>query len=258
MKIALAQTHIEWENKDLNLCNAENIIKNCSTEKVDLVLFPEMSFTGFSMNTDLTSEDSEYTIKQISKLAIENNIYIGFGWVEDVGEKCKNQYTIIDKSGKILSSYAKIHPFSYSGEDLKFVGGEDVSIFAIDNICFSNFICYDLRFPEIFRTVADKVHSVIISACWPAKRSEHWKTLLRARAIENQVYIFAINCVGDIGGLYYSGDSCVVNPNGEIVEMLSGKEGIVIYEFIDNVLDYRKQFPVLRDRKEDLYQSLMI
>lgn len=256
MKIALAQTNIIWEDKNKNIEEAEKIIEKCASNKIDLVLFPEMSFTGFSMNTQRTRESDSFTINSITNLAISNAINIGFGWVEDVGEKCKNRYTVIDKNGKIVSSYAKIHPFSYSGEDLKFVGGEDVSIFAIDNISFSNFICYDLRFPEIFRVVADKVHAVILPACWPAKRSEHWKTLLRARAIENQVYIFAINCVGDIGGLIYSGDSCVINPNGEIIEMLSNREGIVFYDFNDNVLAYRKQFPVLNDRKKEIYNKL--
>ena len=250
MKIALAQTNIKWEDKNKNIAEAKEIIEKCSSENIDLVLFPEMSFTGFSMNTQITRESDSFTINSITNLAINNAINIGFGWVEDVGEKCKNRYTIIDKTGKIVSSYAKIHPFSYSGEDLKFIGGEDVSIFEIDNISFSNFICYDLRFPELFRSVAEKVHAIILPACWPAKRSEHWKTLLRARAIENQVYIFAINCVGVIGGLNYSGDSCVINPNGEILDMISDKEGLVIYKFIDDVIEYRNNFPVLNDRKK--------
>ena len=77
--------------------------------------------------------------------------------------------------------------------------------------------------------------------------------MLKARAIENQVYIFAVNCVGDIGGQYYSGDSCVINPNGDIIEMLSDKEGVITYDFEDDVCKYRKQFPVLNDRRKELY-----
>lgn len=96
--------------------------------------------------------------------------------------------------------------------------------------------------------VARDVSAVIIPANWPAKRSEHWKTLLRARAIENQVYILAVNCYGNLFGQYYSGDSCVINPNGEVLEMLSGQEGIISFELFDNVDEFRTRFPVLQDQ----------
>lgn len=253
MRISLAQTHIEWEDKNANLNKAKVLIENAAKNGSNLILFPEMSFTGFSMNTDLTSEDSEFTIGKISEIAKSKKICIGFGWVKKLENKNHNCYTIVDENGKVLNTYAKIHPFSYSGEDKKFLGGDTITIFSIGNIIFSNFICYDLRFPELFRSVADKAHAIIVPACWPSKRSEHWKSLLRARAIENQVYIFAINCTGEIGGLYYSGDSCVINPNGDVLEMLSDKEGFITYEFNDDVMEYRNNFPILDDRRIELY-----
>lgn len=248
MKIALAQTNIIWENKNQNILKAESIVQRCAKDNVDIVLFPEMSFTGFSMNTDVTSENDNYTIKKLSQFASENNIYMGFGWVKKCSEKCRNIYTIVDKKGSIISSYSKIHPFTYSGEDEYFSGGNDIISFSIDGVYFSIFICYDLRFPELFRAVADDVHAIIVPACWPAKRAEHWKTLLRARAIENQVYIFAINCQGNVGELYYSGDSCVINPNGDIMKMLSNEEGVITFVFEDDVNTYRDYFPVLKDK----------
>lgn len=253
MKIALAQTGIVWEDKSSNFRIAERIMQEQSDRGIEAVFFPEMSFTGFSMNTAVTGETDLSTVKKLSSLAKANNINIGFGWVENTEDKSKNRYSIVDRSGVEISSYAKIHPFSYSGEDKYFTGGDEISVFSIEEIPFSTFICYDLRFPELFRSVADKAHAIIIPACWPAKRSEHWKALLKARAIENQVYIFAVNCVGDIGGQYYSGDSCVINPNGDIIEMLSDKEGVITYDFEDDVGKYRKQFPVLNDRRKELY-----
>ena len=174
------------------------------------------------------------------------------------GVKNKNRYSIVDRTGNVVSSYVKIHPFSYSGEDEKFMGGNALSLFTIGEVSFSTFICYDLRFPELFRAVADKVHAVIVPACWPAKRSEHWKTLLRARAIENQVYVFAVNCVGDISGQHYSGDSCVINPTGDVLKMLSDREGVLTYDFKDDVEDYRKQFPVLKNRRNELYRKTVL
>ena len=246
MNIALVQSHIIWENKDKNIAVLEQVITD--NPDVDAFFLPEMSFTGFSMNTSVTTDRNRETQNQMRKIALDHNVCLGFGWVRPAGEKCSNVYSVIDKEGNVVSEFNKIHPFSFSGEDRYFTGGDTVSVYDLCGIPFSTFICYDLRFPESFRKVCDKVHAIVIPANWPAKRSEHWKTLLRARAIENQLYIFAVNCVGDINGVSYSGDSCVVNPNGDVIEMLSGQEGVIRYDFTDDVEKYRNAFPVLQDR----------
>lgn len=257
MRIALAQIDIVFEDKETNLKTAEAVIRSQAQKGVDLCLFPEMSFTGFSMNTGTTKENDDYTIKHVSRYAINYSIAIGVGWVKDGGDICENHYTIIDKRGSIVSDYIKIHPFSYSGEDQFFRGGHSLSFFSFDGAPFTSFICYDLRFPELFRKVVNKVHAIIIPANWPNKRSEHWTTLLRARAIENQIYIFGINCVGYMDGQYYSGDSCVINPNGDVLKMLSDKDGVITYDYIDDVNEYRDTFPVINDRKMGMYPRLL-
>ena len=255
MRIAIAQTHIIWEDKHSNIIETKRIIESQAKNRCDLFLFPEMSFTGFSMNTAITQEANHESLSAMRDLAKEKRIAIGFGWVEKNGDKCRNNYTVINCKGDIVSSYAKIHPFSYSEEDKYFSGGDKIVTFSLEDVEFGTFICYDLRFPELFRTVVDRVHAIVIPANWPAKRAEHWKTLLRARAIENQVYIFAANCVGNIGGQYYSGDSCVINPNGDIEEMISDKEGVINYDFYDNVHEIREEFPVLNDRRFEVYKQ---
>lgn len=228
----------------------EDIISgNSDTE---LFLLPEMSFTGFSMNTASTADHDEETLKLIKKIASQHHVSIGFGWVRAAADKCENVYTIVDPVGTVVSEYVKIHPFSYSNEDKFFVGGNQIITYKIGGISFSTFICYDLRFPELFRRVCKDVHAVIIPANWPAKRSDHWKTLLRARAIENQVYIFAVNCFGEINGISYSGDSCIIDPNGDIIADLSNKAGIIKYEFFDDTDRFRKSFPVLDDIKNEI------
>ncbi len=252
----MAQTYISWEDKSGNIESAITVAEKAAQENADALFFPEMSFTGFSMNTEATGEADGYTVTRMTEIAKSYNITLGFGWVEISGEKCKNRYSIIDNGGHLLSSYAKIHPFSFSGENEKFAGGDKITTYLLDGIPFTNFICYDLRFPELFRAVSDKVHAIVVPACWPAKRSEHWKDLLKARAIENQLYIFAVNCQGDIGGQYYSGDSCVVSPDGQVIEILSDKSDVLIYDFVDDVEKYRTSFPVLKDRRPDLYQLL--
>lgn len=256
MKVCLAQTKIYFEDKNKNFIKAKKLISEASVKGQDLILFPEMSFTGFSMNTKVIGESDNETLKMMSNLANEYNINIGFGWVKKDDAGYHNQYSIVNRNGEEVADYAKIHPFSYSEEDLYYKAGEELCVFELDNIKMAVFICYDLRFPELFQAVADKVSMVIIPANWPAKRSNHWKTLLTARAIENQVYIVAVNCQGDMNGQYYSGDSCIINPNGDVLNCISDHEGLVECELVDDVAQYREKFPVLKDRRPKLYAEL--
>ena len=255
MKIALAQTRIVWEDKKANIEKASCMIREQARAGAELVLFPEMSFTGFSMHTGLTKEDGHDTCDRMEFFARENRIAIGFGWVKDCGGKCENHYSVMDREGRVAADYAKLHPFSYSGEDRYFRGGDKTVVFRLEGIAFSIFICYDLRFPEIFQAVSEDASVIIVPANWPEKRREHWNTLLRARAIENQVYILGINCVGDIGGQYYSGDSCIIDPDGKVKDILTQKEGVICYELSDDVDVYRQGFPIKRDRREELYRK---
>lgn len=256
MKLAVYQMNIIWENKEANLQRMRKKLQMLSEKDIDMILLPEMSFTGFSMNTDATKEADFETIKKMTAFARQYHMAIAFGWVKDCGEKSENHYTVIDQYGDILSDYVKIHPFSYSGEDKKFQGGSNIPVFQFEGTTFATFICYDLRFPEVFQIASKSANVVLVPANWPEARAEHWKCLLRARAIENQVYIMAVNCVGNINGLNYSGDSCIIAPDGEVLRELSGREGILEYEWKDDVQRIREEFPVKKDRREDLYHIL--
>lgn len=255
MRIALFQMNIIWEKKKENYQSLEYRLKSLC-EKIDLILLPEMSFTGFSMNTDLTKERNLETASYMTGYAVKYHTAIGFGWVKDCGEKSENHYTVVDKEGRIISDYTKIHPFSFSGEDKKFRGGRNIVFFELEGIKFSTFICYDLRFPEIFQIASKESSAVVVPANWPRERREHWMCLLQARAIENQIYILAVNCVGKINGVNYTGDSCIIAPDGKIISKLSGKEGILEYDLNDDVYKVRSRFPVRKDRKEDLYNKM--
>ncbi|MCI8967988.1 MAG: carbon-nitrogen family hydrolase [Lachnospiraceae bacterium] len=260
MKLALVQPQIVWEEKERNYASAGKWIGEAVRQGAEAVFFPEMSFTGFSMNTKITGEKDARTIDHMSALARQHHVSVGFGWVKDCAEtcgKCENHYTIVDSAGDVLSDYAKLHPFSYSGEDLRFQGGSALAHFALRGIPCSSFICYDLRFPEVFQAVSGRAHVIIVPANWPAKRRDHWRTLLRARAIENQVYILAVNCVGEIGGISYTGDSCVIGPDGDARAELSGTEGMIVWELSDDVERLRREFPVKRDRRETFYAELL-
>jgi predicted amidohydrolase len=202
---------------------------------------------------------------------MEYGVSIGTGWVKnpapDVNETekndgensdilCENHYSIISQNGKLLLDYIKIHPFSFAGEDKYFKGGEKLSTCGIEGFETGVAICYDLRFPELFIKLSEKAELIIVPANWPAARSLHWKTLLRARAIENQCYVAGVNCSGDMDGQTYSGDSAIYSPEGEMltpVETITINETdkVYIYDIVNDVQEIRDGFPVRNDRKKE-------
>ena len=172
IRIALCQTHIEWEDKKANIAHAATLIKEAAEGGACLVLFPEMSFTGFSMNISATREDDRSTVEAMKELAVSNKVAIGFGWVNAVEDKAENRYCVITPDGSVISDYSKIHSFRYGGECDQFVSGNEIRPFELNGFKFTPFICYDLRFSEIFRATNDKTDIYIIPANWPKRRSE--------------------------------------------------------------------------------------
>ena len=256
MKIALCQFEIAFEKKEENTRRAICFMEQAQSAGAELVLFPEMSLTGFSMNTRFTGEQDRESVRCMCEAAKRTGIAVGFGWTALAGKRGENHYTVISAQGEVLGDYVKIHPFSYTGEDRFFEKGNETVHFTLSGIPFSNFICYDLRFPEIFQAVSGQAHVIIVPANWPAGRREHWKCLLRARAIENQCYILGVNCVGSQKGLCYAGDSSVILPDGTVAAELSDEEGLIVYDLVDDVEGYRSSFPVRNDRRVDLYKEL--
>lgn len=257
MKAALCQFSIGFENKEKNLQRAEKMIASAAKEHAQIIFFPEMSFTGFSMQASVIGESNGETVTCMQRLARQYVIAIGFGWAKKNGEKGENHYTVVDETGSVLADYIKIHPFSYSGEHDRFEAGNQTAVFTLSGIRFSLFICYDLRFPEVFRAVSDKVDVLIVAANWPKQRIAHWNKLLEARALENQCWVLGINCVGSQQALRYNGSSRAVNPEGETVDSLIGCEGILFCEILDEAAEFRKRFPALHDRRNALYIDLL-
>ncbi len=259
MKIALFQMNIAWEDKEANFKKLENTVGKAVEQGVKALFLPEMSFTGFSMNINSTAESDYYTLKRVSDICRKYKLAIGFGWTEKCSDKAKNCYTVLDENGDELNTYIKIHPFSYADEDDYFVKGDKIVKFNINGIEFSSVICYDLRFPELFQAISKdtKVKVIIVPANWPAIRAEHWYALLKARAIENQVYIIGVNCTGNIDKIKYGGGSCVINPNGE-VEAIADNSETILYATLDyDVEALRDGFPLKKDRRISLYKELL-
>ena len=251
MKLGLVQSYIQWEDKQANQEKAQKKMEEATRLGVDLLLFPEMSFTGFSMEVERIGEEDGETIEFLRKCAQQYRMNIGAGWVERTGKKGKNHYTIVGRNGDILLDYVKMHPFSYSGEDKYYEAGDGYEVVEVDGIPLTTFICYDLRFPMSFWKASEKAHLILLPANWPQRRIGQFKTLLQARAIENQVYFAAINCVGDIHDISYSGATCFINPKGEVVAMVEDEETMLVVDMEDDVELQRKRFPVHQDRRRE-------
>lgn len=254
MKIAMVQLNILWEDKNSNLAKAELFIEQAAREKCDLVVFPEMFNTGFSMNVSAVVEvEDGKTGLFLSGLAKSYGINIVAGFaVRMAGEaKGRNTAAAYGRKGEFLTSYTKIHPFSFAGEDLYYRPGTDTVIFDIDGVPCSIFICYDLRFPEIFRKVAPDVRMIFVLANWPSERKEHWETLLRARAIENLCFIIGVNRTGQDGnGLSYPGASHVFGPLGAALCCGGEDDELLICEVNpEEVPEVRLKFPFLNDMR---------
>ncbi|MCR5736326.1 MAG: carbon-nitrogen family hydrolase [Eubacterium sp.] len=254
MKIALCQLQIQYECKEENLKTAEGYIKEASDQKVDLILFPEMSFTGFSMNTLKTGEEQMETVNVMKQLAEKYQVAIGFGWVKHQ-KNCENHYTVVDASGKTLGDYIKIHPFSFAGEDEVFTKGQAISFFQYQGMTFGITICYDLRFPELYQRLSEEADAIIVAANWPKVRVAQWDALLQARAIENQSYILGVNCTGTQEDTVYSGHGKVIAPDGTVVLDLKEDAGMHIMDLDNDVQVYREKFPMKQDRRKAFYKN---
>lgn len=248
MKIALVQYKPIWEDKISNQNKIEKLLK--VQEKFDLIILPELSLTGFTMNTEKLSEKlNGETFQFYSALCKKHKCDLIGGVIEDDSRKYFNTLLHIDSNGKIISKYRKIHPFSYSDEHKFYDKGNSPVVTKIVEFKIGLSICYDLRFPELFRFYGkERVDIIVNIANWPDTRIEHWRTLLKARAIENQCYVAAVNRVGDDPKLHYNGFSSVFDPMGQELITNENEERILIAD-IDKqkVEDVRKKFPFLKD-----------
>lgn len=256
IKVALAQMNIVWEDFQANYEKIEKFTLEASNKNCDIVLFPEMSFSGFTMNIDSLPIDEENVLNCIKKIAIRYKINVAIGYAIN-NKGASNKYVVVDYKGNVLINYTKIHPFTYGEETKYYKSGEQICYCNIKEFVLSTFICYDLRFPEIFQIASLKANIIIVAANWPEERSNHWLSLLKARAIENQCYIIGVNRVGNDKTLNYIGQSIVINPNGEIISSIEKDEKLITASLdIAEIKNVKSKFDIKRDRREKLYRRM--
>ena len=256
MKTALIQFDSVWESKRANLERAASFTGKAAQEKCDLVVFPELFSTGFSMNIPVIAEDGYgNTALYLSSIARDHsiNLIAGFAMKAPGDERARNMAIVYDRKGRPDATYTKMHSFPLSLEVERFIEGTESVVFDIDAMPSSVFICHDLRFPELFRNVAGRVQAIFVIANWPSERKEHWETLLKARAIENQCFVIGVNRTGlDGNGIRYPGASGIFGPLGNIVCSGDATEEFITCEFDPGETDrVRSAFPFLKGLAND-------
>lgn len=253
MRVAGIQMDIAWEDPAANF----ETVRAADTGDARLVVLPEMFATGFTMNATKVAPLADSVREFLSERAKETGAYVLGGYAEEGSQRPRNACSIYDRSGAEILHYQKIHPFTLAGEEEHYDGGESLTTVTIEGVRVTPVICYDLRFPELFRIAAERTDLFVVIANWPAKRSHPWRTLLMARAAENQAYVLGVNRVGIGGGEPHSGDSLLVDPFGNPIDSASGEPAVVTGE-VDpaKVADAREHFSFLADRRPDVYEKL--
>jgi omega-amidase len=251
--LACCQFDLAWEDKAANFDRVREFVAAAALPAGALVLLPEMFATGFTMRAEAVAESiSGPTAELLAELAGRHQIWLQAGVVirEPAAVRPRNEALVFSPDGRLAARYAKRRLFPLAGESEHFTPGDAPVVFPWHGSTVAPAICYDLRFPELFRqAVVLGAELFAVIACWPAAREEHWRTLLRARAIENQCYVAAVNrCGRDPTGLTYSGRSQIIDPCGVLLAEAGGGETVIQADVdLPALRRYREQFPALRD-----------
>jgi predicted amidohydrolase len=255
IKASAIQFNVKQGDVDANLEYVRSALRRVAGQGANLVVLPEMWSSGFSYrNLNELALRTPGIVDELLELSRELELVVVGSMPEPHGEKVFNTVFVAD-NGRLAGTYRKLHLFSLLGEDRAFDSGDsrllaDTSLGKIGII-----ICYDLRFPELSRRLALEGAAVIcVPAQWPKPRQEHWRTLLRARAIENQLFVVACNACGIIGKLDFFGMSMIIDAKGEVLAE-GGEVEIEIFAPLDMQLmaEWRAQIPCFNDRRPELY-----
>ncbi|MEA3207058.1 MAG: omega-amidase [Chthoniobacter sp.] len=251
MKICAIQLDIVWEDKRANFSRVRDLLQRSAPEPGALIVLPEMFATGFSMNLKVTrQQEAREDETFLASLAREYQAVVLGGVVSPgEGDKGRNEAVAFSPDGTLLARYTKIHPFSLGGESEGHEAGSVIATFACGGFTVAPFICYDLRFPEVFRAASQRsANLLVVMALWPVKRQQHWLTLLQARAIENQSYVVGVNRVGNEPQFSYAGRSVVIDPHGIVIADAGEREGVLTAVLEPEIAEsWRRDFPALRD-----------
>ena len=256
MRVAAAQMDLVWHDRSANHAKARKLAEEAARQDAELLVLPEMFATGFSLDTAVTAEPPDGpTPTFLRTLARDLDMAVVGGFVlSRLEARPLNVALAVDRRGKHLALYAKTHLIALLGEDESYQPGEGPVPFDCGPIRAAAFVCYDLRFPELFRAVVDACGLIMVIASWPAPRQLHWDLLLQARAVESQCFVVGVNRVGEGGGYAFSGGSAIIDPLGQVLARAGSDEALIVAD-VDpaKVTEVRASLPFLRDRKPYLF-----
>lgn len=250
LRVALGEYDIGWHDPVTSLARAAEVIAKAREGGADLVVLPEMCTTGFTMEAERWAESLDGpSVAELARLARESSIHLIAG-VATRGEEDRffNSALLIGPRGELLAEYRKQRLFDFAREHETYAAGDRPVIVQVGDVRLALFICFDLRFPELFRAAAPYADAIVVIANWPSKRQMHWEVLLRARAIENQAYVIAVNRTGRGGELEYAGGSFVHEPWGETIATGGDARAIGTID-PGMVTSLRRRFPLTVDRR---------
>lgn len=262
MRIAVVSLDQHWQDKPRNFGRCEKLVTQAAAGGCALAMFPEMTLTGFSMNVTTTAEPAEASesMRWFGRLAQSAGMHLVFGApLTKAGEsRPVNALCQATPSGDVRVVYEKIHLFTFAAEHDSFQPGSTIGFVEMPQTRIAASVCYDLRFPELYAAVAGRSDAAVCIANWPKERIAHWRALLVARAIENQMYMIGVNRIGTDGnGLQYEKSSMIVEPAGQSLKPVEASAELDIYE-IDPAAtrQYREKFPTVRDKRPATYANL--
>ena len=259
MKVSCLQVNMELGNPPKNFARVKHLIREAVKEKPDVLVLPETWNTGFFPKDNLfqlSCKDGAEVKDLIGSLAREYGVNIVAGSVSNVKDShVYNTAAVFDRKGVCIAQYDKTHLFTPMGEDKFYTAGNRLCHFTLDGVKCGVIICYDLRFPELVRTLAlSGLDMLFVVSQWPKTRTFHLRTLTTARAIENQMFVVCCNSCGIAGDTVFGGSSAVINPLGETLALAGETEEIISADCnMDMLLEIRSTIPVFRDRRQELY-----
>lgn len=260
MKVTCLQMNMQLGCPDENFAHARQMIQDAIAEKPDVLVLPETWNTGFFPKENLSGlcdRDGARVKEEIGTLAAKYRVNIVAGSVSNVRDgKVYNTALVFDRSGSCIASYDKTHLFTPMGEDDYYTPGNHLCRFVLDGIQCGIIICYDVRFPELTRSLTVQgLDMLFVVSQWPKARTFHLRTLTTARAIENQMFVVCCNSCGTAGETVYGGNSAIIDPWGQTLVLAGENEQILAADCELNVLtDIRSSIPVFRDRKPSIYK----
>ena len=258
MKIACLQIDIDYGQPESNMLHVEKEINISMEHSPDVIILPELWTTGYDLTRLEAIADSEgkQTKQFLSNLARKYQVNIIGGSIAKKTEMgITNTMYSFNRQGQCISEYSKVHLFKLMDEHLYLQAGNTQGHLTIDHIPCAGFICYDIRFPEWIRKHTTKGAKIIfVVAEWPLPRLDHWRALLKSRAVENQCYVVACNRAGRDPNNQFAGHSIIIDPWGEtVVEANETASSITASLDLDKVDEVRKQIPIFNDRRPELY-----